>query len=89
MDQGVVQQRPPDETNNQKQPQTPRQTRSTPLVTKLQQVPKSRYEYLQLFVAFLLITLILLNVILFFKLWTLEERRGSGEDSFPDFSKLK
>lgn len=88
--QGVISQlRPPDEPNNQKQPQTPRPTRSTPLVAKRQQVPRSRCESLQLFVAFLLITLIVLNVILFLKLWTLEGKRGSGEDQFPDFSKLR
>lgn len=87
---GVVsQQRPPEEPNNQKQPQTPRPTRSTPLVTKRQHVPRSRCESLQLFVAFLLITLIVLNVILFFKLWTLEGKRGNDDDHFPDFSKLK
>lgn len=87
---GVVSlQRPPDETNNPKQPQTQRPTRSTPSVTKRHKIPRSRWESLQLFVAFLLITLIVLNVILFFKLWTLEGKRGNDEDIFPDFSKLK
>lgn len=90
---GIVSlQRPPDEPNSQKQPQTPRVTRSQPLVTKRHQhVPRSRCESFQLFVAFLLITLIVLNVILFFKLWTLEgkQRGTNGDDEFPDFSKLK
>ncbi|KAJ6648303.1 Protein Aster-B [Pseudolycoriella hygida] len=87
---GVVsQQRLPEEQNNHKQPQTARPTRSTPLVTKRQHIPRSGWESLQLFVAFLMITLIVLNVILFFKLWTLEGKRGSDENNFPDFTKLK
>ncbi|XP_037042706.1 protein Aster-B-like isoform X2 [Bradysia coprophila] len=87
---GIVSlQRPPEEPNSQKQPQTPRLTRSQPLVTKRQHVPRNRCESFQLFVAFLLITLIVLNVILFFKLWTLEGKRANGDEEFPDFSKLK
>lgn len=78
--------------SNLKIPPTAFTSRPPPLNIKLPKVPSTRYESLFWFVIVLLISLILLNVILYFKLWTLENASHHDQQQrgrLPDFTMLK
>lgn len=76
-------------TNTLKIPPVAFTARPQPLAIKLPKVPSTRYESLFWFVIVLLISLILLNVILYFKLWTLENASHHKDERLPDFTMLK
>ncbi|GAB0099832.1 GRAM domain-containing protein 1B [Sergentomyia squamirostris] len=72
----------------------PSKVKQVAFTSKIPHVPdqastsKIKHESLSWFVIILLVTLILLNVILYLKLWDLETREA-GKNRYPDFLQLK